>query len=97
MATLDVEVKLDKGATSPFVAIDQLIVPIDGRGKGTIVVVGTDGDKSVHQLLMSWHGAAGATMQVEVKSGARSLVKTGILAIPAASEPYGGNRRSFKL
>lgn len=101
MAVLEVKAMLDKGASSPFVVIDQSVVQLTDRGAGNlygiITVAGSLGDGSMHQLLMSWTGASGATMQVTICSGGRTLRKTEAVAISPATVPFGGGRGLFKL
>lgn len=96
MVELKVEVTLDGGASSPLVVVDQEVVDL-APATPVVTVKGTLGDKSVHQVLMSWHGAAGATMQVTLTAGTKSLMKTGKVEISPATEPFGGSRRKFQL
>jgi hypothetical protein len=101
MALLEIRARLDKGAGSPFLVIDQNVVQLEDEGAGSLIgrttVAGSIGDGSMHQLLMSWTGPSGATMQVTVCCNSHTLRRTEAVAISPATAPFGGGRGLFKL
>lgn len=97
MADIAIDVKLDKGGRAPFVAIDGLPVSLNSKGHGVVEVSGACGDGSIHVMVFSWQGPAGATMEVAIKCHEASLGKVGPLAISEATEPFGGSMITFAI
>ncbi|MDL2353531.1 MAG: hypothetical protein QFC78_11885 [Pseudomonadota bacterium] len=97
MAILAIEVKLDKGASEPFVAIDHKPVAIDNDGKGTLPVTGNRGDGSNKDLIVSFRGVNGATLGITISCAGDTLCEIKALTIWPSNEPFGGSHRTFKL
>lgn len=97
MASLGIEVKLAKGAHSPFATVDGTIVPLNAQGEGSVQVSGSCGDGSRHQLLTSMQGPVGATMAVVVSCAGATVCEIKAMTVTAAREPFAGTHRSFTI
>ncbi len=97
MATLQVEATKSSGVTDYVLVIDRKPIAMAGNNKGSVVVSGSCGDGSKHQLLYSFEGAAGDTLSVTVTCAGSEVCKLKQARITAASEPYGAGSKGFTL
>lgn len=97
MAELLVKAIISGGVIGYDLSIDGIIVPQDEEGTGTVTVEGTCGDRSAHQLIFGFDGAAGATLSVVVTCAGVEVCKLIGASIPQATEPLGGGTKGFRL